>query len=103
MKYYACYLQEHGIRVTYIEATTIQCDIKILLSGFRLNGIGKILYYDVCDNWLEKKIIETCHRNEMERVEYPTPLFINTKDDLNSYFGTRQKYFQTNREMNQHL
>ena len=95
MKYYAGYLQEHGIRVTYIEATTIQCDIKILLSGFRLNGIGKILYYDVCDNWLEKKIIETCHRNEMERVEYPTPLFINTRDDLNSYFGTRQKYFQT--------
>lgn len=95
MKYYESYLQEHGISVTYIVATTIQCDVKILLSGFRLNGFDEIQYYDVCDNWLEKRIVETCHRNEIKRVEYPTPLFINTKDDLKSYFGSRQKYFQT--------
>lgn len=95
MKYYENYLRENGIKVYYIEAAEKQCDIRILLNELKLKKIESIQLYDVCDNWLEKRISETCRRNDILIKEYPTHLFINSKDDLKTYFAGRQKYFQT--------
>ncbi len=95
MKYYENYLLENGIKVNYIDATKKQCDIRILINELKHKSIDSIQFYDVCDNWLEKRILETCKQNDILTREYPTPLFINNKDDLKTYFGSRQKYFQT--------
>ncbi len=95
MKYYQNYLINQGINVQYIEATTEQSDIRQFLKTLLLRGDHRILYYDVCDLWLEKRIVQTCQSNEVPVQEYPTLLFINSKDDLKSYFGIKQKYFQT--------
>lgn len=92
MKYYAAYLEENNIKVHYIEATDEKNDVRILLNDIKAKSID---YYDVCDNWLEKRITEVCIKNNIRTKEHTTPLFINSKDDLQSYFGGKQKYFQT--------
>lgn len=92
MKYYEQYLKSNNIKVTYIQATTNQHHIMTLLNQLSSNNIE---YYDVCDNWLEKRIKLGCKKNGISAKEHPTPLFINTKKDLEAYFGTRDKYFQT--------
>ena len=92
MKYYENYLNQHNINVTYIAATGKRNDIRILLSEMTAENIA---YYDVCDNWLEKRIVEVCQSKNINSKEYDTPLFINTKDEVAAYFGTKQKYFQT--------
>jgi deoxyribodipyrimidine photolyase-related protein len=92
MKYYEHYLQENEIKTNYIEATNKQSDIRIFIHNIAANQNVSIQLYDVCDNWLEKRIIETCHTNNIEFKEYATPLFINSKEDLSMYFGVKQKY-----------
>lgn len=92
MKYYENYLQENGIKTTYIDAVNKQSDIRILIENIQANHQVKIQFYDVCDHWLEKRIRETCQSNNIEFVEYATPLFINSKEDLKEYFGVKQKY-----------
>ena len=92
MKYYEHYLQENGIKTNFIDATNKQSDIRIFIHNIAANQNVSIQLYDVCDNWLEKRIIETCHSNNIEFKEYATPLFINSKEDLSMYFGVKQKY-----------
>ena len=92
MKYYEHYLQENGIKTNYIDATNKQSDIRIFIHNIAANQNVSIQLHDVCDNWLEKRIIETCHSNNIEFKEYATPLFINSKEDLSMYFGVKQKY-----------
>ena len=95
MKYYEKLLEQKGFRVTCIQAVDSQCDVRVLLKDLKSNGVNKIMFYDVCDNWLEKRILETCKQTGMETYEYPTPLFINTKEDLKEYFQGKKKFFQT--------
>ena len=92
MKYYENYLQENEIKTNYIDATNKQSDIRIFIHNIAANQNVSIQLYDVCDHWLEKRIIETCHSNNIEFKEYATPLFINSKEDLSMYFGVKQKY-----------
>lgn len=92
MKFYENYLQEQGINVKYIQSTNKQHDIRLLLDEIQAETVE---YYDVCDNWLDKRIEMSCAKNNIKTKEYPTPLFINSKKDLHDYFGTKQKYFQT--------
>lgn len=92
MKYYENYLISNGIKVAYIPATSKQSDIRILLNEIDASSIE---IYDVCDYWLNKRLIESCSKNKIKVIEHSTPLFINTKSDLQAYFGSKQKYFQT--------
>lgn len=95
MKYYEAYLKESGLIVKYIDATENQCDIRVLLKDLSVNGKLIIHYFDVCDALLEKRIVASCKSTTISLNEHQTPLFINSKEDLKSYFGVKQKYFQT--------
>jgi deoxyribodipyrimidine photolyase-related protein len=92
MQSYFSYLKEQGIKVTYIESTSKLHDIREFLQQTHYSTIA---FYDVCDNWLDKRIQDTCLKKQIKMVEHPTPLFINSKQDLKDYFGVKQKYFQT--------
>lgn len=95
MKYYENYLRENRIKVNYIDAISKNNDIRVLLNDLKNKNISEIEYYDVCDNWLEKRIVSACKINSIKRKEHQSPLFINNKSDIESYFGKKEKYFQT--------
>lgn len=95
MKYYEDYLKKNNIKVTYIQATDQLSDVKELLIQLHPNSIHSVHFYDVCDNWLNKKIRKTCLAMQLNFNQHTSPLFINSETDLNDYFGGKSKFFQT--------
>ncbi|MBN2524551.1 MAG: cryptochrome/photolyase family protein [Bacteroidales bacterium] len=95
MKYYESYLKENNIVVHYIEATDSKHDIRELLQHLSQREITQIGYYDVCDNWLEHRIDQNCKAFNLSANKLESPLFINTSADLESYFGAKTRFFQT--------
>ncbi len=94
MKFYENYLQKKGKKVRYIEAKNELNDVRKLLPQLAKKGISKIHIINPTDNWLEKHIHQ--YKNNIEIVWYENPLFINTKEDLSSFFTfSKKKFFQT--------
>ncbi len=94
MKNYASYLENKGKNITYIEAIDGHSDIRKLLPSLKEQSVETIHIIDPTDNWLEKHINEN---NAGLTIEwYDNPLFINTKEELNSFFkADKKKFFQT--------
>ena len=95
MKYYENYLKENHIEVEYIQATEKSSDVTELINTLENTNTSSINYYDVCDNWLDKKIKKACHKKQLNYHQYTTPLFLNSETDLSNYFSEKSKYFQT--------
>lgn len=95
MKYYADYLIQNQITVHYRAAQTQESDVRKLIETLHQKNILHIYFYDVCDDWLENRIYQSCRKFGIKTTEMASPLFINTKEDLKPYFGIREKYFQT--------
>lgn len=94
MKAYADHLMSAKKSVTYIDAKDTFSDIRNLLPHLKKEGVETIHIINPTDNWLEKHI-----NNNLEGLTikwYENPLFMNTKDDLKSFFKpTKKKFFQT--------
>lgn len=91
MKFYENFLLEKGFRVQYIESISELSDIRNLIGFLEQEGFEKIKIIDVCDDWLEKRILKT--KLEVEIIENPS--FINSKEDLKVYFEGKKHYHQT--------
>lgn len=92
MKAYAAYLEKNGLRIRYIDSASQESDIRSWIGQFS-NTLFH--YYDVCDQWLEQRIAHACKTSGNKRKEHHSLLFLNTKADLDDYFGQRETYFQT--------
>ncbi len=94
MKAYEDYLTKKDKKVTYINAIDELNDIRKLLPKLEKEGISKIHIIHPTDNYLEKHITKA--KGNLEIVWYNNPLFINTKEELASFFKpTKKKFFQT--------
>lgn len=94
MKAYEAFLIKKGKKVRYIEAINESNDIRKLLPKLSKEGVSKIHIINPTDNWLEKHI--NLSKGDLEIIWYNNPLFINTKEDLTSFFkSSKKKFFQT--------
>ncbi|NRD24128.1 cryptochrome/photolyase family protein [Winogradskyella litoriviva] len=94
MKAYGNYLESQDKTVNYIEATTKLADVRQLIPNLIEDGMEKLHVIDPTDNWLQKHINSVSKSIEIEW--YENPLFINTKEELSSFFKpTKKKFFQT--------
>lgn len=94
MKAYEAYLKAKGKTVNYIEANEEQSDIRILVPELIANDINDLHLIDPTDNWLEKHIKSASDSITIQW--YNNPLFINTKEELGSFFKpSKKKFFQT--------
>ncbi|MBT8245157.1 MAG: cryptochrome/photolyase family protein [Winogradskyella sp.] len=94
MKAYANYLRSEDKNVTYIDATDKRSDIRILLPHLNEEGTEIVHLINPTDNWLEKHINNVSKNLKIKW--YHNPLFINTKEDLSSFFKpSKKKFFQT--------
>ncbi|MGJ8550105.1 cryptochrome/photolyase family protein [Winogradskyella wichelsiae] len=94
MKAYASYLESKGKTVNYIEAISDLCDIRKLIPELIKEGITKLHIIDPTDNWLQKRIDSATINLDVKW--YTNPLFINSKEDLNTFFkASKKKFFQT--------
>jgi len=97
MKRYADFLRlDKNIEVFYIEATDKISDIRSLITELQRQGIESINYIDPTDNWLQKRLIKSCKKYGIKTTQYESPLFLNAKEDLSTFFRKdKKKYHQT--------
>ena len=94
MKAYADFLKSQNVSVKYIEATEMKSDIRVLLEEILASGIAQINFYDPVDSWLLKRLNSFSDRMQLNMLE--TPYFINTNEDLSTFFRADKKsFFQT--------
>ena len=97
MKRYADFLRdEKNLVVHYIEATEDISDIRQLIPELKKQGVEHINYIDPVDNWLQKRLEKGFSESGISATQYASPLFLNSKEDLASFFRSdKKKYHQT--------
>ena len=96
MKHYEAYLRCKNTEVTYVDSTESISDIRTLIPYLKSIGIDEINYIDPVDNYLQKRIEKGCLDNSIKRHVIDSPLFLNTKADLQPFFRSdKKKYHQT--------
>lgn len=97
MKRYADFLRkEKNYEVHYIETIETISDIRLLIPELKKLGIGHINYIDPTDNWLQRRLDKGFHESRIEAKQYNSPLFLNTKEDIATFFRSdKKKYHQT--------
>jgi deoxyribodipyrimidine photolyase-related protein len=93
MKFYEDFLSKKKLKVNYIESNDKLSDVRKLIPYLIEEGFEEIHFCDVADNWLEKRI--KSFDGKIDLKEFQTPLFINSKKDLEVYFKDRKSFFQT--------
>ena len=95
MKSYERFLQKNSFNINYIDSTEKISEIKSFIENLDSN-IKSIKIYDPVDNWLSKRINDTCKLKNINVEVYDNPLFINKSEDLSSFFrNDKKKFFQT--------
>ena len=97
MKRYADFLKnEKGLEVHYVESLQDISDVRLLLPELKSKDIEHINYIEPTDNWLEKRLKNSFRKSRITTTQYDSPLFLNTKEDLTSFFRLdKKKYHQT--------
>jgi deoxyribodipyrimidine photolyase-related protein len=90
MKFYESFLLEKGCN---IDSNNELSDVRKLIPHLIENNFTEIHFCDVADNWLEKRIKK--FGENVKLVEYQTPMFLNSKQELAVYFEGKKRYFQT--------
>ncbi len=95
MTFYLNYLQEHGFRVTYIDAQNELSDVRKLLPFLAKKGAGEIHYIDPTDDRLSKRLQRSAAGHSLPLKKYQSPMFLNTTDELLPYFHNNANLNQT--------
>lgn len=95
MKFYESFLNKMAKGIEYVDATREESDIRKLIQHLKDDGVNEIHYIDPVDDWLERRIEESCRENKIKTIKYNNPKFFNTTDEIVEYFRDRKNYFQT--------
>ncbi len=95
MQFYKSYLLENNCQVVYINSFEEIADIQQLIPHLKSIGIEAIEYIDPTDNWLEQRITKACKSHKIIPTKHSSPLFINSAEEISTYFSNKKKLFQT--------
>lgn len=95
MRNYYDELLNQSLPVRYVNAYEQESDIRTLITVLASEGVNELQMYDVCDDWLQRRITQSAALYHIKVVVYDSPMFLNTNEDLKPYFDTKSKYFQT--------
>tara|TARA_B100000963_G_scaffold264322_1_gene232444 strand:+ start:12435 stop:13757 length:1323 start_codon:yes stop_codon:yes gene_type:complete len=94
MKKYESFLKSINIDIEYVNSFQDISDIRVFLD--KKKSISSINIYDPEDNWLEKRILKACSKNNIKLNIIENQLFITKKFELDSFFrADKKKFFQT--------
>jgi deoxyribodipyrimidine photolyase-related protein len=101
MQNYKAFLEDSNVEVEYVEANAPHSDIRNLPAYLTQKGISEIHYADITDDWLASRLRKAAEKAKIALTEYPSPMFLNTKEDLDAYFINRKRYFMADFYMEQ--
>ncbi len=91
--YYKDYLTRRGLRVIHINSEQKECDIRKIFDHPELDDIIALTCYNVIDNWLNRRIKESCANAGVELDFVETPMFLSTTKDLDSLMPLGKKRY----------
>ncbi len=96
MKNYFDYLQSKNLKTYYINSFDRTSDIRIFIKNINTKKIKKVVCLNPEDNYLERRIKETCKNKGLKFEFYDNPAFINNRESLKGFFRPeKKKLFQT--------
>lgn len=95
MKFYEAYLQSKNIEVVYIDSVNELSDIRKLIPHLKSAGIHSAEYMDTTDYWLEQRISKACSTCGVKANKNLSALFLNTPEEIRTYFEDKKRFFQT--------
>ncbi len=95
MKFYEEYLRKKGFKSEYISSLDRLSDIRYLIPHIKNSGYDSILFVNLTDDWLRKRIINSCKKYKMNFKELETPMFLNSRDEIISYFSDKKSFRQS--------
>lgn len=95
MKFYEQYLLAKGLEVNYIAASEETADVRKLIPYLQSLGVTQVEYLDTTDEWLERRIQRAASASGMTLHQYPSQLFINSPEEIRTYFNGKARLFQT--------
>ncbi|MGQ9820113.1 MAG: cryptochrome/photolyase family protein [Candidatus Kapaibacteriales bacterium] len=95
MKFYENYLNSKNVKVVYIEAFDELADVRKLIPYLKSQNIQSFEYIDTTDYWLEKRISKACIKYKLDAIKNPSPLFLNSFEQIAAYFSEKNRMFQT--------
>jgi len=97
MKAFEQHVNSQSTEVVYIESSDKNSDVRDLLPYiFKKESPTEIHIINPTDYWLELRIKEAVHGANIEIKEYENPLFLNTHEELSTFFREDKKsFFQT--------
>lgn len=93
MKYYEDYLKSKNLKVHYVATSSPLSDIRKLILHLNEQNIKQLNYTDVTDYWLQKRILETSKEFGIDLNASDSPLFLNTRKELNTFFNSEKTNF----------
>ncbi len=96
MQAHAAQLEKKKIKVTYIESIDPRHDIRVLVKKLAKEDVTEIHFINPTDYLLERRLRRVAKEDKIKLVEYENELFINTQEDLTTFFKPDKKsFFQT--------
>lgn len=95
MKYYEQLLLSNNIKVTYVNAHEKIADIRELIPYLASKNTTEIVYIDVTDNYLSRRLTTTASKHNIATTALASPLFLNNPEDINTYFKDKKRMSQT--------
>ncbi len=96
MKCYEEYLTLKGLNVEYIDSIQKESDIRILIKQLHERAYDSITIIDPVDEWLLKRIKKSCEEFKIELNINESQLFLNSNEDLKTFFNaSKKRFFQT--------
>jgi deoxyribodipyrimidine photolyase-related protein len=95
MKFYESYFQSKNTRVVYIDSFNELADVRKLIPHLKTKGVHSLEYIDTTDCWLEQRISKACKDHNLEVHKNCTSLFLNSSDEIATYFSEKKRMFQT--------
>ncbi len=93
MKFYEGHLRRAGVNVIYVASGSSLSDVRDLIPALIRDGASEIHFCDVADTWLERRIRRFGGRVNL--VEHPSPMFLNSREEVRAGFAGKKHYFQS--------
>ena len=88
LQMHAAHLRKSGVAVEYLEAPRARSMAEVL--GIIADaGITRLHHFELCDDWLERRLSRRAAERGIALVCHETPMFLTAPDTLRRYFGSR--------------
>jgi deoxyribodipyrimidine photolyase-related protein len=100
MKKYEAKLLASGVKVRYLDSADVP-NAPSLAAQLRRWKITEVRVYDLCDDWLDRRLSSALAECEIRRTTEPDPHFLTSRNQIEQYVAGRKKFFFTDFYMQQ--